>query len=103
MNKAQRKRLEEEGWRFGTAQEFLQLSDAEAELIEIRLALSRKLPNIRKRHKITQRTLAGRIGSSQPRIARIEAGDPSVSLDLLVKALLAAGAKRKDLAKTIAG
>jgi predicted transcriptional regulator len=102
MNKAQRKRLEDAGWKFGTVQDLLGLSDAEAQLIEIRLAVARKLVDVRLKRGVTQKALAKTIGSSQPRVAKIEAGDPSVSLDLLVKASLAAGATRKELAKVIA-
>ncbi len=40
--------------------------------------------------------------SSQSRIAKIEAGDSSVSLDLLIRSLIAMGANRKDLAHIIA-
>ena len=103
MNKTQRKRLEDAGWKFGTVQDLLGLSDAEAQLIEIRLALAKKLTQARQRHNVTQKALAKSIGSSQPRVAKIEAGDPSVSLDLLIKASLAAGVTRKELAKVIAG
>ncbi|HWX41855.1 MAG TPA: helix-turn-helix transcriptional regulator [Blastocatellia bacterium] len=102
VNKAQKKRLEAAGWKFGTVQEFLGLSDAEAALIELRLILAAHLKKIRQKHKVTQMALAKAIGSSQPRVAKIEAGDPSVSLDLLIKASFAAGATRKDLATAIA-
>jgi DNA-binding XRE family transcriptional regulator len=102
VNKAQKKRLEAAGWKFGTVQEFLGLSDAEAALIELRLILAAHLKKIRQKHKVTQVALAKAIGSSQPRVAKIEAGDPSVSLDLLIKASFAAGATRKDLATAIA-
>lgn len=41
------------------------------------------------------------IHSSQSRVAKMEAGDPTASLDLLVKSLLAMGASRRDLARAI--
>jgi hypothetical protein len=43
------------------------------------------------------------VESSQSRIAKLEAGDPSVSLDLQIKTLLALGASRIDLARYLKG
>lgn len=51
---------------------------------------------------MTQTQLAKRLESSQSRVAKMEAGDRSVSLDLLVRSLLAVGMTRRDLAKVIA-
>ena len=51
---------------------------------------------------MTQLTLARAVGSSQSRIAKMEAGDPTVSIDLLIKALLALGASIRELGKIIA-
>ena len=39
MDERRKKRLETKGWRFGTAQEFLGLSDEEAALVEARVLL----------------------------------------------------------------
>lgn len=50
---------------------------------------------------MTQAEVADAIGSSQPRVARMEAADASVSVDLLIMALLSIGAPRRDLAKVI--
>lgn len=102
MRADKQKRLEKAGWRVGDAAEFLGLSDVEAQFLEIKLALARLLRATRTRHKLTQVELAERIGSSQSRVAKIEAGDPSVSVDLLVRSLLAAGAKPQDLARAVA-
>lgn len=73
----------------------------EAQVIEIKALLARGLRRRRAAAKLSQRRLAKRLGSSQSRISKIEAGDPAVSLDLLVRALLAAGATRGDLARAI--
>ena len=73
----------------------------EARVIEIKKLLARGLRRRRAAAKLSQRRLAERLGSSQSRISKIEAGDPAVSLDLLVRALLAAGATRGDVARTI--
>jgi hypothetical protein len=100
MDTEKRKRLEAAGWKFGDAAAFLELTPEENELVQIRVALSRLLES-KRRGNATQKTLARRIGSSQSRVAKIEANDPSVSLDLMVRAILATGASRKDIAEAI--
>ncbi len=102
MDARKRKRLESKGWKVGTAAEFLGLSPDEATLVEIRLALSRALRQ-RRQHQMTQVELAKRIQSSQPRVAKAEGGDSSVSLDLLIRAILATGATPREIGRTIAG
>src|SRR5215216_759988 len=99
MSAAKRKRLRAAGWAVGSAQEFLGMSEAEAALVEIRLALSASLRERRVRAGLTQAALAKRLGSSQSRVAKMEAADPSVSLELLIRALLAAGATKRDVAQ----
>ncbi len=101
MKTAKRAKLKAQGWSVGSAQDFLKLSDAESALVELRLALSHSLRSWRKRQGLSQVELARRLKSSQSRIAKMEAGDTSVSVDLLVRSLFAIGAKPKDLAKTI--
>lgn len=102
MDATKKKRLKEAGWRTGSVAEFLELTPEESGLIEIKLSLSGLVKKARARRHLSQMALAERLGSSQSRIAKIEAGDPSVSLDLLVRASLASGATRKDLARAIA-
>lgn len=102
MNHDKKARLEAAGWKVGSAAEFLNLTPDETALVEIRLALSQQLRSLREGH-VTQAELAARMGSSQPRIAKAEAGDRSVSLDLLVRALLALGADRRAIGDAIAG
>ena len=102
MNKAKRKKLERRGWKVGSASEFLGLTAEEARIIELKLALSRRLRERREALKLTQIGLAQRLQSSQSRIAKMEAGDPSVSLDLLIRSLFALGATKRDLARVIA-
>ena len=101
MTKAKRSKLETKGWKFGSAQEFLELSDEEMAFIEMKLALGRKLKERRQRKRLSQTALADFINSSQSRVAKMEAGEPSVSIDLLIKSLLALGTSRKELAKSI--
>jgi DNA-binding XRE family transcriptional regulator len=101
MKKSKRAKLEAAGWAVGSVQEFLGLSDAEAALIEMKLSLSRSLRDRRQRRGLSQVELAKRLGSSQSRVAKMEAGDPSVSMDLLVSSLLVLGASAADLARVI--
>ncbi len=101
MRKAKKARLERAGWRVGTMAEFLGLTPAEEALIELKVALSRSVKARRTRQRLTQAEMARRLGSSQSRVAKMEAGDPSVSLDLLVRSLFAMGATPKELAKAI--
>jgi DNA-binding XRE family transcriptional regulator len=95
------KRVKALGWKDGTVAEFLKLSPEESALIEIKLAWSRKLRELREQ-RMTQAQLAKKLNSSQSRIAKAETGDSSVSIELLVRAMLATGATPKDIGKTIA-
>ncbi|GJQ22143.1 MAG: hypothetical protein HBSIN02_24980 [Bacteroidia bacterium] len=97
MNKAKRKRLESKGWKVGTVQDFLKLSDEEAAYVEIKLTLAKNIQKRRRALRLTQTELAKRLKSSQSRIAKMEAGDPSVSVDLLVRSLIALGASKQSL------
>ena len=99
MRPAKMKRLRAAGWKAGGAAEFLGLSEAEAALVELKLALVAALRAMRQKRGLSQTDLAQRLRSSQSRVAKIEAGDATVSLDLIVRALLAAGASRKDVQK----
>jgi DNA-binding XRE family transcriptional regulator len=101
MKHIKRTRLESAGWTLGSAEEFLELSPEEAALVDLRLSLSQALKERRSRRRISQMTLAKKLGSSQSRVAKMEAADSSVSMDLLIRALLAAGATRKDIAMAI--
>jgi DNA-binding XRE family transcriptional regulator len=99
MQQSKRKALAKKGWTTGSAGEFLGLSEAEQTIIDLKLSLARGLKEYRKRQHITQMELADAIASSQSRVAKMEAGDPSVSLELLIKSMLALGATRRELAK----
>jgi DNA-binding XRE family transcriptional regulator len=90
------------GFAIGTAADFLGLTPEEEYLVEMRVALYLALKDFRKKSNLTQAQLASKIGSSQSRVAKIEAGDSGVSLDLLMRGLLASGATPKDIAKVIA-
>ena len=101
MDKRKKEKLAKKGWRTGSVAEFLDLSAEESAYIEMKLALSEELRERRRRTKLTQAELAKAIESSQSRVAKMEAGDPTVSIDLLVKSLLALGVSKKELGRTI--
>lgn len=101
MEQAKRQHLEAKGWKVGTVSEFLELTQEESDLIEIKLALSRSLKK-RRQGLMTQAELADKIYSSQPRIAKAENGDSSVSIELLIRAMLATGATPQEIGGVIA-
>jgi DNA-binding XRE family transcriptional regulator len=101
MRDRKRKRLEAKGWRVGSARDFLGLTQAEEAYIELRLKLADGLKERRVRRRLTQVDLAKAVRSSQSRVAKMEAGDPSVSLDLLVRSLIVLGASNRELARII--
>jgi len=101
MKRAKHARLEAKGWRIGSASEFLKLSPEESAYLEMKLELSRTLQDRRKRKRLTQHELARMLKSSQSRVAKMESGDPSVSLDLLVRSLLALGTPKKALLRSL--
>jgi DNA-binding XRE family transcriptional regulator len=102
MRASKRKKLAGAGWEVGDATDFLHLSPEEEAYIELRLKLADGLKARRSRKKLTQVELAKSLGSSQSRVAKMEAGDPTVSVDLLVRSLIALGADSRDIAKIIA-
>ena len=99
MDKRKKKDLESKGYKVGSVEELLGLSPEESEYIELKLALSDALAKRRKKNNLTQAQLAKMLKSCQSRVAKMEKGDPSVSVDLLVKSLLAMGANKEGIAK----
>ena len=95
------KRLEAAGWKSTSVQEFLNLDNADMEYIETKLALTKAVKQERLKRHITQITLANRMKTSQSRVAKIEKGDPTVSIDLILRAMFALGINRKELAKAV--
>jgi ribosome-binding protein aMBF1 (putative translation factor) len=101
MKASKRKKLETAGWKVGSASEFLELSDAEEMLVNMKLALAANVRTLRQQKKITQQELAKRIGSSQSRIAKMEVADGSVSMEMFVRSLAALGASRSQIGKIV--
>ena len=101
MQANKRKRVEAKGWKVGSAADFLGLSEEEAAYIELKLKLGNCLKTTRLKRHLSQEALAKRLKSSQSRVAKMESGDRSVSIDLLVKSLLELGISSKEIGKTI--
>ena len=101
MNPEKRQKLEAAGWTVGSTQDFLGLTDTESQIVELKLALSDNLKNLRQSQHLSQKELAKKMKSSQSRVAKMEAGDSSVSIDLLFRAYFSMGVTAKDLAKVI--
>ena len=97
-----RKRLADAGFKTTSARDFLGLTDEELVYIEMKVGLARALKRYRTSTlKMSQQHLAELIGSSQSRVAKMEAGDPSVTLDLLIRSMLSTGLKRADIARAL--
>ena len=94
-------RLEKAGWKTVTVQGFLGLSNEEMAVIEVKVALARRLREQRARAGLSQTRIARIIRTSQPRVAKMEAADKTVSIDLLVKALLKTGVSVQEIGRSL--
>jgi len=103
MKAPQRKKLEDAGWKIGSADEFLELSPEESILIDIKLSLAPQLKELRTKRHMTQADLAKLIGSSQSRVAKMEAAEQSISVDLYIRSFASLGASQKDIGGIIGG
>jgi len=102
MDKNKRRRLQAKGWKVGPADDFLELTPEEATYVDLKLALSQRVREYRRAKRLTQVEMARLLKSSQSRVAKIETGDASVSLDLLIRSLIVLGATRRELGRIIA-
>ena len=101
MDAKKLRKIKKKGWGAGSVADFLDLSPEEMAYIDMRFKLAKSLREKRKKQRLSQAKLAIRIKSSQPRVAKIEAGDPSVSIDLMIRTLLALGASQKEVGKIL--
>jgi len=101
MRKQKKNRLESKGWKIDSVKEFLGLSNEESAYIELKIKLAAGLRQRRREKGLSQLDLAAKLQSSQSRVAKMEAGDPSVSLDLLIRSLISLGASERELSKII--
>ena len=97
MDKAKRAKLEGAGWAVSTPKEFLGLSDEDAVFIEVKVALAAALRGLRVEQAMSQVDVARRLHSSQSRVAKMEAADKSVSVDLLLRSFLRMGGTRERM------
>jgi predicted XRE-type DNA-binding protein len=97
MNESKKRALEAAGWVMGDAEEFLELTVEERQLVELRVAVSRAVRALRERQNLTQTQVARKLKTSQPRIAKLESGASDVSLDLMFRGLFALGGTINDL------
>ena len=101
MDRAKQRKLERAAWRVGSAEDFLGLTPEESAMVEMRLALAETLRETRTTADVTQVELARRLGSSQSRVAKMEAGDPTVTIDLLIRAHVALGVSRRVVGRVL--
>ena len=81
----------------GMASELLLLEPAKAAYVELKVRLAVELAARRQELRMSQKAAAERVQSSQSRVAKMEAADSSVSLDLMVRSLLGLGVARKPI------
>lgn len=93
METKKRKALEAAGWKFGDAEDFLEMSADERQLLETRMNIAAAIKRQRETGALSQKELGARMKTSQPRIARIERAASDVSLDQLLRTFTAAGGK----------
>lgn len=101
MKKEKMKKLAQQGWKVGSVADFLQLTREEEEYIEMKLALAKYFQELRKKKHLTQVQVAEKIKSSQSRVAKIERAESSVSLDLIVRSIIALGSSKKDIGRVM--
>ena len=101
MRAEKRRKLERAGWVVGDAGDFLELSAEERRFVDVKLALADGLRRRREQLGLTQTDAAERFGSSQSRVAKMEAADRTVTTDLLLKSLFRLGASPRDIARLL--
>jgi ribosome-binding protein aMBF1 (putative translation factor) len=102
LNNKRKKELETQGWKFGGFEDFLGISDDEFEYIEIKINLSEMVREFREGKGLSQADAAEILKSSQSWLAKIETADPTVSIDMQIKSLLALGATKQEIGQKIA-
>ena len=93
MDTEKQKALEAAGWKFGDAADFLGMDEAERQELDLRVSLIRAIRTLREKLGLTQKDLAIRLKTSQPRVAKIERGAGDVSLDQIFRAYLVMGGR----------
>ena len=81
--------------------DWLDLDESDRKVVELRVALVKEIRHRRDAAGISQATLAKRIGTAQPNIAKIEAGGIGISLDLLMRVFFATGGRIAELSEAV--
>jgi predicted XRE-type DNA-binding protein len=102
MDAKKKKRLEAGGWRVGTVEEFLALSEAEMALIDMHIRLCDEIKRRLQAARMSQAELARHLETSASRLSNMLAGK-QVSTDALVRALFVLGATSREIGKVIGG
>jgi predicted XRE-type DNA-binding protein len=103
MGPAKKARLEAAGYKFTTVGDWLGLSGEQRQLAEFRARVVAELRRRRAVRGLSQSALAKLLGSSQSRVAKVEAGAADVSLDLMLRAFFAVGGRVEDMAAAASG
>ena len=88
-------------WVETDVEELLDLSAQDLVIVEFRAALAGALQQARGRQRLTREKAAKVIGTSQAQVARMEAGQSSITIDRLIKALTALGVPRPTILKAL--
>ena len=102
MDPKQKAFLEAAGIPVGNKVEFLGLSPAQEAVVEVKVRLSYALRRARKAQGLTQAALARQMGVPQQTVARLESIHKSISVDMLMRALVTAGVSLEAIADEIA-
>jgi DNA-binding XRE family transcriptional regulator len=101
MKKKRIQELQRKGWKVGGVEDFLELSEEELAYIEMKIKLSEMVRDFREEKGLTQTEASRILNSSQSRLSKMESGDPTVTLDLQIKSLLALGATPEQIGKRL--
>ena len=101
MDALTKKLMQEAGFESGSVGELLGLSEAQETLVEIKVRLTQLLREERRARGWSQNRLAQAMGKKQQVVARTEMAHRSVTLDLLLRALLTIGVKMSRIAREL--
>lgn len=91
MTEKKKKMLEANGYRVVDSADWLGLSNEEAQIVDMRVALAQELERVRKAKGVTQAELARRVGTKQSGVARMINNPDTSTMDNLIKGLIALG------------
>jgi predicted XRE-type DNA-binding protein len=94
MNAEKRKALEAQGYKvYDHAGDAVGMTAEEKELMDIRITLAIEVRKRREKLKMSQKDLAVRLKTTQPRVAKIEQAASDVSFDHIYRAYAAVGGR----------